>query len=143
MSRLCSQTSRALQVSVMANIAEGFVRESNKEFVQFLFIAMSIIGRSYEAHLYIAVDQNISTKDAFESIYAQADKTGRIISELNEVPAHSIKPPINQMNPRVARMAHERVHGHPVGTPFGRGRVTKRSCANSLPIKALSRYCRR
>ncbi|MEK6640635.1 MAG: four helix bundle protein [Nitrospirota bacterium] len=38
--RLCSQTQSAAG-SVMANIAEGFVRRSNKEFVQFLFIAMS------------------------------------------------------------------------------------------------------
>ena len=38
--RLCGQIQSAAG-SVMANIAEGFVRRSNKEFVQFLFIAMS------------------------------------------------------------------------------------------------------
>ena len=65
----------------MANIAEGFVRRSNKEFVQFLFIAMSS-SAEVQSHLYIAVDQGYLSKDAFESIYAQADKTGRIISGL-------------------------------------------------------------
>ena len=67
--------------SVMANIAEGFVRRSSKEFVQFLFIAMSS-SAEVRSHLYIAVDQGYLSKDAFESIYAQADKVGRIISGL-------------------------------------------------------------
>jgi four helix bundle protein len=67
--------------SVMANIAEGFVRRSNKEFVQYLFIAMSS-SAEVRSHLYIAVDQGYLTKDAFDSIYSQADKTGRIISGL-------------------------------------------------------------
>ena len=78
--RLCSQIQGATG-SVMANIAEGFVRRSNKEFGQFLFIAMSSSAEA-QSHLYIAVDQGYLSKDAFESIYAQADKTGRIISGL-------------------------------------------------------------
>jgi len=32
---------QAASASVMANIAEGFIRRSSKEFTQFLFIAMS------------------------------------------------------------------------------------------------------
>ena len=78
--RLCSQSQSAAG-SVMANIAEGFVRRSNKEFVQFLFIAMSSTAE-VQSHLYIAVDQGYLSKDAFESIYAQAGRTGRIISGL-------------------------------------------------------------
>lgn len=38
--RLCGQI-QAASVSVMSNIAEGLVRHSDKEFVQFRFIAMS------------------------------------------------------------------------------------------------------
>jgi four helix bundle protein len=78
--RLCSQIQSAAG-SVMANIAEGFVRRSSKEFVQFLFIAMSS-SAEVRSHLYIAVDQGYLSKDAFELIYAQADKVGRIISGL-------------------------------------------------------------
>jgi four helix bundle protein len=78
--RLCSQIQSAAG-SVMANIAGGFVRRSNKEFVQFLFIAMSS-SAEVRSHLYIAVDQGYLSKDSFESIYAQADKVGRIISGL-------------------------------------------------------------
>ena len=67
--------------SVMANIAEGFVRRSNKEFVQFLFIAMSSAGE-VQSHLYIALDQVYITQDVFEEIYEQANKTSRMISGL-------------------------------------------------------------
>jgi len=77
---LCSQIQSA-SGSVMANIAEGFVRRSSKEFIQFLFIAMSS-SAEVRSHLYIAVDQGYLSKDSFDSIYAQADKVGRIISGL-------------------------------------------------------------
>ena len=78
--RLCSQIQSAAG-SVMANIAEGFVRRLNKEFVQFLFIAMSSPAE-VQSHLYIAVDQGYLSEDAFELIDTQADKAGRIISVL-------------------------------------------------------------
>jgi four helix bundle protein len=78
--RLCGQIQGAA-CSVMANIAEGFVRHSDKEFVQFLFVAMSSAAE-VQSHLYIAVDQTYLSKETFESIYAQAGKTSRIISGL-------------------------------------------------------------
>jgi four helix bundle protein len=78
--RLCSQIQSAAG-SVMANSAQGFVRHSNKEFMQFLFIAMSSAAE-VQSHLYIAVDQGYVPKETFESIYKQADKTARIISGL-------------------------------------------------------------
>ena len=65
----------------MANIAEGFVRRSNKEFVQFLFVAMSSCAE-VQSHLYVALDQGYLSKDSFESIYGQAGRTSRIISGL-------------------------------------------------------------
>jgi four helix bundle protein len=78
--RLCGQMQNA-SGSVMANIAEGFVRRSNKEFVQFLFIAMSSCAE-VQSHLYIALDQGYLSMDCFQSIYGQADRTARIISGL-------------------------------------------------------------
>jgi len=53
--RLCGQIQGAA-VSVMANIAEGFVRHSDKEFVQFLFVAMASAAE-IQSHLYVGVDQ--------------------------------------------------------------------------------------
>ena len=78
--RLCGQIQGAAG-SVMANIAEGFVRHSDKELVQYLFIAMSSAAE-VQSHLYVAVDQGYLSKETFDSIYAQAGKTSRIISGL-------------------------------------------------------------
>ncbi len=78
--RLCGQIQGAA-ASVMANITEGFVRHSDREFVQFLFIAMSSAAE-VQSHLYIAADQGYLSKETFESIYGQADKTSKIISGL-------------------------------------------------------------
>ena len=64
-----------------ANIAEGFVRRSNKEFVQFLFVAMSSAAE-VQNHLYVAMDQKYLSQEEFAVIYSQADKTARIISGL-------------------------------------------------------------
>jgi four helix bundle protein len=78
--RLCGQLQGA-SVSVMANIAEGFVRHSDKEFVQFLFVAMASAAE-VQSHLYVAVDQGYLAPEKFDSMYVQAEKTGRIISGL-------------------------------------------------------------
>jgi four helix bundle protein len=78
--RLCGQIQGAA-ISVMANIAEGFVRHSDKEFVQFLFVAMASAAE-VQNHLYVAVDQKYLLPETFDSIYAQAEKTSRIISGL-------------------------------------------------------------
>jgi len=67
--------------SVMANIVEGFTRRSNKEFTQFLFIATSSAAE-VQSHLYIAADQGFISKETFDSIYNQADKTSKMISGL-------------------------------------------------------------
>jgi len=78
--KLCSQIQSAAG-SVMANIAEGFVRRSNREFIQFLFIAMASTAE-VQSHLYIALDQGYIDQKQFDEIYEQADKTAKIISGL-------------------------------------------------------------
>jgi len=65
----------------MANISEGFVRRSNKEFTQFLFIAMSS-SAEVQSHLYIALDQGYINQAQFDEIYHQATKAAKIISGL-------------------------------------------------------------
>jgi four helix bundle protein len=78
--RLSGQIQGA-SVSIMANIAEGFVRRSNKEFSQFLFIAMSSAAE-VQSHLYVALDQGYIDQKQFDAIYNQANKTAKIISGL-------------------------------------------------------------
>jgi four helix bundle protein len=78
--RLAGQI-QAAATSSMANIAEGFIRRSDKEFIQFLFIAMASTAE-VQSHLYVALDQGYFDQDAFQEIYDQANKTGMIISGL-------------------------------------------------------------
>jgi len=78
--RLANQIQSAA-ASSMANIAEGFVRRSSKEFTQFLFIAMSSTAE-VQSHLYVALDQGYIDHKVFDSIYEQANKTGKMISGL-------------------------------------------------------------
>jgi four helix bundle protein len=72
---------QAAAASVMANIAEGFIRRSDKEFIQFLFIAMSSAAE-VQSHLYIALDQGYIDQKQFDDMYTQANKTAMIISGL-------------------------------------------------------------
>ena len=72
---------QAAAISAMANIAEGFTRRSDKEFIQFLYIAMASKAE-VQSHLYVALDQAYIAKDQFDEIYKQADKTGKMISGL-------------------------------------------------------------
>jgi four helix bundle protein len=65
--------------SCMANIAEGFIRRSHKEFIQFLYIAMSS-SAEVRSHLYVALDQQYISPKQFDEIYDQADKVGKMIS---------------------------------------------------------------
>ena len=68
-------------ISVMGNIPEGFVRRSNKEFIQFLFISVSSAAE-LQSHMYVAMDQHYVTKAIFDNIYRQAEKTAKMISGL-------------------------------------------------------------
>jgi four helix bundle protein len=64
---LCGQIQDA-SVSIMANIAEGFGRQSKKEFVKFSYYA-SGSASEVQRHLYVSLNQKyISDKD-FQEAY--------------------------------------------------------------------------
>ncbi|MCK4330572.1 four helix bundle protein [candidate division WOR-3 bacterium] len=73
--------STAAAVSTMSNIAEGFSRHSNKEFIQFLFISKSSAAEIQSIY-YVALDQNYISKETFESIYNQSEKVSKLDSGL-------------------------------------------------------------
>lgn len=66
-------------VSTMSNIAEGFSRKSNREFIQFLYVSKSSASE-VQSLLYAALDQGYIDKEAFDKMYNQADKVSQIDS---------------------------------------------------------------
>jgi four helix bundle protein len=72
---------RRASVSVMANIAEGYERRGDKEFVRFLNIAKGSLAE-VKSHLYIAFDLNYITTSEKDELFAITDETGKIISGL-------------------------------------------------------------
>jgi four helix bundle protein len=79
---------RRAAVSIMSNIAEGYERNGNQEFRQFLSIAKGSTGE-VKSQLYIAVDAGFIDQSTFKSLYALADETGRLISGLAQYLAAS------------------------------------------------------
>ncbi|MBI4838324.1 MAG: four helix bundle protein [Nitrospirae bacterium] len=75
---------RRATVSVMANIAEGYARRGNKEFVQFMFISKASCAE-LQSHLYLALDLNYISKEIFEPLYEQLDKIQRKLSSFIKV----------------------------------------------------------
>ena len=69
---------RRASVSVMNNVAEGFERGSNKDFVKFLFIARGSAGE-VRSMLYVAMDLKLITQQEFDATYDISIQTSRII----------------------------------------------------------------
>src|SRR4030042_6600798 len=76
--RLSGQITGAA-VSSMSNIAEGFSRRSNREFIQYLFISKSS-ATEVQSVAYVALDQKYISDDIFVKIYNQAEKVSKINS---------------------------------------------------------------
>ncbi len=72
---------RRAGVSIMSNIAEGFERGGNKEFLQFLSVAKASAGE-VRSQLYVAVDQGYIAEDEFTRLCGLAKETSRIVSGL-------------------------------------------------------------
>jgi four helix bundle protein len=75
---LRDQVQRAA-VSIMGNVAEGFDRGGDKEFIQFLSISKGSCGE-VKSHLYVALDQQYVNSTQFDQLYKSADEVGRLLA---------------------------------------------------------------
>jgi four helix bundle protein len=68
-------------VSIMSNVAEGFERDGDKEFGNFLSIAKASAGET-RSLLYVALDQGYISPTDFERINTKLIENSRIIAGL-------------------------------------------------------------
>ncbi|MFA5188439.1 MAG: four helix bundle protein [Patescibacteria group bacterium] len=75
-----NQIQRAV-ISIMNNIAEGFERKTNKEFIRFLYMAKGSCGEA-RSMLYLALELKYISREDFEKNYNMALEISKILSGL-------------------------------------------------------------
>lgn len=68
---------RRASVSIMANIAEGFGRHSDKEFADFLNMSHGSVSE-VQSHLYVALDLKYLDQETFTKIYNVLNEISRM-----------------------------------------------------------------
>ena len=70
---------RRSAVSIMANIAEGFHRNSNRDFMKFLDYSMASIAESI-SHCYVALDQQYINEEEMVLVNEQANSVWKQVN---------------------------------------------------------------
>jgi four helix bundle protein len=72
---------RKAALSIPSNIAEGFDRQTNKEFIQFLFIAKGSCAE-VRTQLYVAQNVEIISKVDVDKLLIQTNKISAMLTKL-------------------------------------------------------------
>jgi four helix bundle protein len=78
---LRSQIIRRSAASIMANIAEGQGRRTDRDFAHFLNIALGSVAET-KSHIYLALDLGYVSIPEFNDIYAGLDEIGKMLFAL-------------------------------------------------------------
>jgi len=70
---------RRASVSISSNIAEGFERETTKEFIRFLYIAKASAGE-FRSQLYLASDLGYISNSEFYSLNEKVSEISKLLS---------------------------------------------------------------
>ena len=70
---------RRASISISSNIAEGFERNTDKEFIYFLYVSKASAGE-VRSHLYLAFDLEYITKQEFEELLECVSEISRLLS---------------------------------------------------------------
>lgn len=70
---------RRASLSISSNIAEGFERNTDKEFIHFLFIAKASAGE-VRSQLYLAFDLNYIKKEILEELLNEVSEISKLIA---------------------------------------------------------------
>lgn len=70
---------RRASVSISSNIAEGFERNTDKEFIHFLYIAKTSAAE-VRSQMYLALDLEYVTKEDFEELFIMISEISKLIS---------------------------------------------------------------
>ncbi|MFV0151826.1 four helix bundle protein [Empedobacter falsenii] len=77
---LVSQLRRSA-VSVPSNIAEGAARQSNKEYIQFLYVALGSL-MELDTQLSIAKNLNFLSDESLNDLQSKTDEIGKMLNGL-------------------------------------------------------------
>ncbi len=94
--RFAGQISSAA-VSSMSNIAEGFSKETDKEFLRGLWISKGSAAE-VQSLCYAGLDQKYLTKETMEAIYGQTEKVASLISGMIKYLRKSSNPKTQRRN---------------------------------------------
>ena len=70
---------RRASISISSNIAEGFERNTDKEFIYFLYVAKASAGE-VRSQIYLAFDLEYITQDVFDALLESITEISKLLS---------------------------------------------------------------